>query len=69
MTYLGQENDFVKLSYFFSKFEAYFRHLLCVLPACDAFFEFLVEVLHSKYFKFRHCLGASSLNGPKFMII
>ena len=69
MTYLGQENDFVKLSYFFSKFEAYFRHLLCVLPVCDAFFEFLVEVLHSKYFKFRHCLGASSLNGPKFMII
>ena len=41
MTYLGQENDFVKLSYFFSKFEAYFRHLLCALPACDAFLNFL----------------------------
>ena len=44
MTYLGQENDFVKSSYSLTLFNTYSRYLLGTLPACNAFFEFLCRI-------------------------
>ena len=70
MTYLGQENDFVKSSYSLNLFEAYFRQLLGALPACNAFFEFSCGIFaFQKFYKFTCWLGGLSLNCPKFIKI
>ena len=67
MTYLGQDNDFVKSSYSFTLSEAYFKELLGALPACNAFFEFLCGLFASqKFYKFTCCLRGSFLNCPTF---
>ena len=50
MTYLSQETGFVKPSYSLTSFEAHYRHLLGVLPACNAFFEILCGVFDSQKF-------------------
>ena len=44
MTYLGQENDFVKSWYSLTLFEGQFRHSLCALSVCNAFFEVLCGI-------------------------
>ena len=41
MTYLGQDNDFINSSHSLTLSEAYFRHILGALPACNVIFEFL----------------------------
>ena len=41
MTYLGQENDFVKSSYSLTLFEAFLRHLLEALTSRNACYELL----------------------------
>ena len=61
MTYIGQENDFVKLQYSLTLFET--RNSLGALSACNAFLEFLCCIFASK--KFTCCLGKTSLNCPK----
>ena len=66
MTYLGQENDFVKSQYSLTLFEAYFIHSLGALSVCNAFFEFLCCTFASqKFYKFTCCLGKTPLNCPK----
>ena len=66
MTYLGQENNFVKSQYSLTLFEAHFRHSLGALSACNAFFEFLCCIFaFQKFFKFTCCLGKKSLSCPK----
>ena len=67
MTYLGQENDFVKPSYSLTLFEAYFRRLSGALPAYNAFFEFFCGIFASQiFYKFTCCLGGTSSNCHKF---
>ena len=66
VTYLGQENDFVKSQYSLNLFEAYYRHSLGALSACNAFFELLCCIFASqKFYKFTCCLGKTSMNCPK----
>ena len=66
MTYLGQEKDFVKPQYSLTLFEAYFRHSLGTLSACNAFLSYFCSILASKkFYKFICYLGKTSLNCPK----
>ena len=67
MTYLGQENDFVKSLYSLIRLEVHFRHSLGILSACNAFFEFLCGIFASqKFHTLRSCLGRTSFNCPIF---
>ena len=66
MTYLGQENDFVKSQYSLTLFKAFFRHSLGALSACNAFFEFLCyNFTCQKFYTFTCCLKKTSLNCPE----
>ena len=67
MTYLGHDNDFKKSFYSLNLFKAYSRHLLGVLPASKAFFEFLCDIFaFQKLHKCTCYSGRSSVNCPTF---
>ena len=62
----GQENDFVRSSYYLILFKAHYRHSVGVLSACNAFFKFECGIFASqKFHKFTCCLGSKSLNCPR----
>ena len=65
MTYLGQDNDFIKSSYSFTLFEAYFRHLLGALPEYSAFFECLCH-LHA-VLGYHFCIALNLLKYVPFL--
>ena len=67
MTYLAQDNYFIKLSYSLTLFETFSKNILGALPACHAFFGFLCGIFASqKFYKFTYSLWWSSLTCPKF---
>ena len=65
MTFIGQDNDFVKTSCSMTLFEAYLSHLMGALPTCNAFFVLLCFA-SQKFYKFTCCLVGSPFNCPKF---
>ena len=69
MTYLRQDNDFVKSSNSITLFEAYFMHLLGTLPECNAFFEFLCGIFASKNFLNLHAVSGVIFEFHKFIKI
>ena len=67
MSLLDYQKNYFKCIHFLNyswwcKHRAYFRHLLCVVTASNALFQFWLAFSHSKSFKFLCCLGGRRSN-------